>query len=78
MIWTGVRPYRRYLSFRLRGGRGPDCYGGVHFADKVGAVLHSVTDDGFDSSAEGRLESASRRKVNPKGRPLSRTTLCQH
>ena len=54
MIWTGVRPYRRYLSFRLRGGVARIATVAFTSADKVGAVLHNFTDDGLDSSAEGR------------------------
>ena len=52
-----------------------NCYGGVHFADKVGAVLHSFTDDGFDSSAEGRrVAGKSTRKDDRYPGPLSANT----
>jgi len=66
MIWTGVRPYRRYLSFRLRGGVARIATVAFTSADKVGAVLHNFTDDGFDSSKPPRIPPRSaKRSLTP-------------
>ena len=54
MIWTGVRLYCRHLSFRLRGGAWPGSLRLRSLRGQGGEVLHNFTDDGFDSSAEGR------------------------